>query len=206
MTIEERLENMERELGRQKRRNRWLLGAILVLLGGLVAAGVFKTTRAQGTGTANVIRARNIIVEDKFGKVRGWLGVLENGPSLMLYDRNEKVCVGLIASEEHGPFLALFDENGEQRVGLGVHKDGPGLELSDENGHLRAELHVNKDAPSLSIRDENGKPRAMSDDVIKNLLLWNIMDYVRARASVLKDGPGMCLFGPDGKVIWSAIK
>jgi len=43
MTIEERLENMEREVGRQKRRNRWLLGAILVLLGGLVAAGVFKT-------------------------------------------------------------------------------------------------------------------------------------------------------------------
>jgi len=28
MTIEERLENMERELGRQKRRNRWLLGVV----------------------------------------------------------------------------------------------------------------------------------------------------------------------------------
>jgi hypothetical protein len=34
MTIEERLENMERDLGRLKRRNRWLLGTILLVAGG----------------------------------------------------------------------------------------------------------------------------------------------------------------------------
>jgi len=36
MTTEERLENLERELARTKRRNRWLVIALIVCLGVLV--------------------------------------------------------------------------------------------------------------------------------------------------------------------------
>ena len=59
MSIEERFENMERELKRMKRRNRWLLGAILLVAGGLIVPGVFETTavraRAQVAGKAKAI-------------------------------------------------------------------------------------------------------------------------------------------------------
>lgn len=68
MTIEERLDNMERELGDVKRRNRWLLGAILVLAGGLIVLAAVKTTVLQGTATE--LRAKRITLEDENGLAR----------------------------------------------------------------------------------------------------------------------------------------
>ena len=57
MTIEERLEKLEKETGRLKRRNRWLLGAILFVVGSLIVPGVSKITaigaRSEEAGTAN---------------------------------------------------------------------------------------------------------------------------------------------------------
>jgi len=95
MSIEERLENMERELGRFKRRNRLLLGGILLAVGGLVVPAVFETiafrVRAQVPGTAKEIRARSVFIEDENGNRRAGLGVDKNGPSLSLYDKKGKV-------------------------------------------------------------------------------------------------------------------
>jgi hypothetical protein len=117
MTIEERLENLERELGRVKRRSRWLLGAILFVAGGLTPPGVFETTairaRAQGAGTAEQIRARAFILEDEKGESRAALSVTKGGPGLL-----------------------LLDEKGESRAGLRVFKDGPSLVLFDDNGKV----------------------------------------------------------------------
>jgi hypothetical protein len=95
MTIEERLENMERELGRLKRRNRWLLGAILLVVGGLIIPAVFETTafraRAEVAGTAKEIRAKKIVLEDENGKANIGLIVTKDGPGLALFDENGKV-------------------------------------------------------------------------------------------------------------------
>jgi len=96
MTIEERLENMERELERQKRRNHWLLGAILLLVGGLVATGVFKTVfktrilpvQAQIAGAVKEIRANGFSLEDEKGEPRAVLAVVNGDPRLMLLDEN----------------------------------------------------------------------------------------------------------------------
>jgi hypothetical protein len=116
MTIEERLENMERELGRVKRRNRWLLGAILVLVGGLVAAGVFKTmvttAHAQGAGTDKQIRANSFVLDDENGKPRAILGLNKNNLLLGLQDENGKPCASL-GVDEHGPALKLFGSDGK---------------------------------------------------------------------------------------------
>jgi hypothetical protein len=94
MTIEERMENMEREMGRVKRRNRWLVGAILLVAGGLIAPGVFETTavraQLQKPETAKEVRARSFILEDEKGKTRAELGVTKDSPSLSLYDENVK--------------------------------------------------------------------------------------------------------------------
>ena len=223
MTIEERLENMERELGRIKRRNRWLLGAILLLVGGLVAAGAFKTmiapAQTQGAGTAKEIRARSIYVEDEKGDTRAALFVNENGPILRLSGENgyTRAVLGVF---KDGPFLWLSDENGKHRVILHVNKDGlVGLGLYDENGKARVKLTVTKYGPSLMLSDENDKIRATLD-VIENgptLLLSDEKGHDRFVAGKAKtvspDGKtieypesSLILFGPDGKVIWSAIK
>jgi len=58
--------------------------------------------------------------------------------------------------------------------------------LEDENGKPRAGLHMTKYGPSLALNDEKG--------------------VARAALNMAKYGPGLMLFGPDGKVIWSAIK
>ena len=166
MTIEERLENMERELGRVKRRNRWLLGAILLVAGGLIVSAVFETTafraRAQGAGTAKEIRVNSLVLEDENGKLRALLAASKDGPNLEMYDENGKRRARLSATEN--PQLALYDENGTPRATLIEMEEGPGLMLWDENGKGRVGLVVTKDGQDLQ------------------------------------------LFGPDGKVIWSAIR
>jgi len=136
MTIEDRLENVERELGRQKRRNRWLLAAILLLVGGLVADGAFKTTanlaRAQGAGTTKEVRAKNFVLEDENGMPRVKLEIFEDTPRLALYDKNLKLRADLSTSPV-GPSLNLYDGHFHSRVWLSVDIDGPTMMLLDEN-------------------------------------------------------------------------
>jgi hypothetical protein len=202
MTIEERLENMERELARLKRRNRWLLGAILLVAGGLIVPGMFETTairaRAQAGGTAKEIRAKKFILEDEKGKVRT-----------------------ILAMSPIGPILGMYDENGKTRATLGMGKDGSALFLGDEKGKHRAELGMAKDGACLVLRDENDKIRiglgTAKNGLSLGLALADENDKLRFMAGkieiVTQDGKtivcpesSLVLFGPDGKVIWSAIK
>jgi len=227
MTIEDRLENMERELGRQKRRNRWLLAAILPLVGGLVASGVFKTmitpVQAQGAGTAKEIRARSLVIEDENGNGRAELCVDQNGsrlrlcdekgfaraalgvtnkdgPILALFDQNGKLCVGLSAFSD-GPELTMYDEKGERRALLLLQKYGARLMLVDEKGYTRAALGVaNNGGPILTLNGEDGKGH-VSLDVNKNspcLSLWDENEKARAMMEVNKDGPELTMYDEKG--------
>jgi hypothetical protein len=178
MTIEERLEDMEREIGRMKRRNRWLLGAILLVAGGLVVPVAFDTTafraRAQGVGTAKEIRANSFVLEDENAKTRAVLSMLKGGPSLVLWGENGHSCV-MLDADDNGPRLRLYDENSKVRAGLALVKDGPTLLLLDENGKLRFAA---------------GKTTTATPD----------------GQTIAYPESSLILFGPDGKVIWKAIK
>jgi len=222
MTIEERLESMERELGRMKRRNRWLLGAILIVVGGLSAPKVFETTaslaRAQTGGTVKEIRARSIVIEDENGKTRATLAANKDGSNLALYDEKGKGRAGLTVTKD-GPGLTLFDINGKNRAGLAVIKDGPGLVLYDESGNARAALGalkdgptlalynensanrvgltVTKDGPTLALYDKNGTPRFVAGKMAIEMPDGKTIEYPES---------SLILYGPDGKVIWRAIK
>ena len=200
MTIEERLENMERELGRIKRRNRWLLGAILVLLGGLVAAGVFKTmitpVQAQGAGTVKEVRARKILIEDENGKMRAWLGVNNDGPALSLWDEKGTPRAWLTVGH-YGPRLSLWDEKGKTRAKLDVGIDGPTLLMWDEKLNVRAKLVADPDGPSLELHDEKGRTRFAAGKTWIESQDGKTIEYPES---------SLILYGPDGEVIWSAIK
>jgi hypothetical protein len=200
MTIEERLENMERELGLVKRRNRWLLSAILVLLGGLVTTGVFKTmiapVQAQGEGTVKEIRAKRIVLEDESGQTRTELTVDKDGPDLRLFDESGKRrCV--MGVDKEGSFLYLFDDNSKAGAGLSILKDGPTLSLFDEKGEARAGLVVRKDGSSLALYDKNGTTRFEAGKAKTMTPDGKTIEYPES---------SLILYGPDGKVLWSAIK
>jgi hypothetical protein len=238
MTIEERLDNMERELGRVKRRNRLLLGAILVLAGGLIVLASVKTTIPQGT--VKELRAKRIALEDENGMVRvsltgdqdmpgmwllddkgesraslsvdkygprlsltagknmpsALLGANDSTSGLSLWDEKEETLVSMSVNK-NGPGLSLTYKSGQAGVWLYATDIGPGLDLNDYNGESRASFGVNKLGPTLTLKDEKGMPR------------------LRAGRAELTEPDGkrlgypessLLLFGPDGKVIWSAIK
>ena len=84
-----RLEQLERDVRREKRRTRWLL-----VLVGLAAVGVvFAWTWATTTATAQaqgpkVIRANQFVLDDEKGRPRAWLFVDKNGPRMTMLNEN----------------------------------------------------------------------------------------------------------------------
>jgi len=197
---------MEQDLRRVKLRNRWLLGAIVLVVGGLIVLLVFETTafraRAQGAGTAKEIRARSIIIEDENGKRRAEL----DAGGLALWNKKGGASAWLINGN-----LSLFDENGKGRAelyaaeGLMLEKDkaitmldaARGLRLLDENYTLRIKLVVVKDGPELALYDEKGHTRFAAGKTATVSPDGKTTEYPES---------SLILFGPDGKVVWSAIK
>jgi hypothetical protein len=161
MTAEERLEKLERELGRAKRRSRWLLAALGLGLGAFGLAWIFAraapTLQAQvGAGAERVVHANRFVLEDAAGREVAVLEIGPDGPVLRLRDAAgmPRAVVGMTAD---GPALGLLDENGKVRAGLRVGADGSGLGLFDANGKPRAGLALDKDGPELALFGENGK-------------------------------------------------
>jgi len=199
MTIEERVEKVEMELARAKRRNRLLLAVVLLAL---VLLAVGATTPGIGTlttsgaigGRENVVEANRFILVDVNNKTRATLSVGEDGPWLDLRDENGIPRIRLTVSKE-GPGLVLRDENGQPRAFLAALKDGSALDLSDKNGKTRAFLAADKDGPNLTLLDENGKGRAIFGIIKTTTPDGKVISY--PESSIL-------LFNPDGKVLWQA--
>ena len=91
MTTEERMEKLERELARAKRRNRWL--AVVLLTIGATALAVtalsapsIPTALAEAGGPVNEVRASRFVLVDETGKTRAGLAVDKDGPGLGLVD------------------------------------------------------------------------------------------------------------------------
>jgi uncharacterized protein YjiK len=88
--VEERLERLEQELRTERRRRRWLAGAVA-----LVVAVVLAWTLATVTATADaqglkVIRANQFVLDDEKGRPRVWLFVDKNGPRMTMLDETGK--------------------------------------------------------------------------------------------------------------------
>lgn len=161
MTAEERLERLEHQWTATRRRNRWLLVALLLTGGGLFLA--WTLTKAAPTASAQrpaavfkVVRANAFVLEDANGNPRALLHMDKGWPGLGLYDEKRDCRVGLCMSK-HGGGLTLSDEKGQGRAGLILSKTGAGLSLADENGDIRALLTVLKVGPRLALLDEKGK-------------------------------------------------
>lgn len=181
MNTEERLEKLEKELARAKRRSRVMLVAVVMTVIGVFLLG------AGGESVPKRIRAQEFDVVDASGGVRAALLVSENGagPSLKLYDQNGEPCV-VLGMGDSGPALGLCDRTGTTRIALAMLADGePTLSLYDQNDTARAVLAIfaKSGQPMLGLADQNGKSRI--------------------GLGMTKSGqPMLGLYDQDGKVIW----
>jgi hypothetical protein len=201
MTIENRLERLEKELNAAKHRNRRLLTIFILAVGAFALAWTF--TKTEGTVLAQdaekagkVVRANGFVLEDDQCRVRGKLEMSPIGPGLILYDENGKVRAGLSTFKKEGPSLILSDENGNIRIMMSAAiKDGPNLSLFDENGKYRAMMTVVKDGPKLFFIDDKGTPRAKLGAGQNSTPDGTTITYPEST---------LILYGPDSKVLWQA--
>jgi hypothetical protein len=140
-----RLEKVEQQNRKLKR-----VGVVVLAL---AVAGMVM---GQAMPRARILEAREFLLKDPAGKVRGTLSVDKAGPGLALVDENGKLRAALAVYKD-GPRLGLLDENEKLRVELAAVKAGLWLDLYDENGKPRVGLRVDKDGPMLRLLDENGK-------------------------------------------------
>ncbi|MFH1537409.1 MAG: hypothetical protein ABIH66_00525 [bacterium] len=116
MNLEERVEKLESELARERRRNRRL--PIITVLVCLLAFGLFEATAtllaARSDGNEREIRATSFVLVDENGESRAGLILFKGEPRLVLYD-----------------------ENGESRAALKLTFGEPGLSLYDKKGNIR---------------------------------------------------------------------
>ena len=218
MTTEERLAKLERELGRVKRRSRWLMAALVLGLGALVlvwalAGGPPSAETPRWAEAPPItrfaeldvleVRAQRLVLVDDEGKVRATLGpastirailAADKGPRLSLYDAAGKERVTLSVTAD-GPRLDLFDAEGKGRAGLVVFKDVPNLSLWDEASRCRASLAMTADGPGLTLFDAAGKGRATLGAGQIVLPDGKIVSYTES---------SMRLFGPNGNMTWQA--
>src|SRR6516162_10003197 len=134
MTIEERVQKLERELRQAQRLTRWFFAGF-----GLVVVGVFLSKSTQAQGVPDEFRAHGFVVADDTGRRRGVFGWTPAGVILELEDENGRSRVNLMASST-GPLLAFSDARGKQRVFLTAFSEGPSRMLADRDGHVRARL------------------------------------------------------------------
>jgi hypothetical protein len=163
MTIDERLEKLERELSRAKTRFRWLVigaGICFMSVGVIYAFGQYETRflhRANKADTGKELRANNFVLEDSNGNPRVSLGMDEDGVVLRLKYGNGNIGAALCLHDDK-MVLSLSDNNGRPRAVLGVTKNMPILCLYYQREEPRASLAVLTDGPHLNLYDEKGKP------------------------------------------------
>jgi hypothetical protein len=189
MTVEQRLELLERQLIRANRRSSWVLGGALTAFSLSIALAWAlwpDCASAEQAGLLpKIVRANLFVVEDLKGKERMSIGVGKEGV----------------------PALFLQDENGITRASLGCGKTGPSLGLYDETGKLRVSVQVDKiGGAQLSLADENAIPRAGMQITTLGPVLMLSDEKLKASVgiSVLKNKPGIICLDAGGKTVWGA--
>jgi len=160
MSMEERLRQLEQELGKQKRHNKSLLTAMAVLSVAMIFTVAFMgplgSAQAQNDGQ---VVAREILLVDEEGNARVRLGASQDQPGLALLG-NDGTAFAILAAHGDGSFLVLNNARGKTRLLLSVDSDGSGINVFDDNDMVRAAMaHMNQDpVPDLILYDEKQTP------------------------------------------------
>ena len=113
--------NLEERVNRLERQNRRLKMAGLIALLALLSVVLM----GQAETVPDVIKAKNFVLLDDKGTVRGGMGVTSHGSLIQLYD--PKGTARATLGSQNGPAgtaLTLYDEKGAIRATLGVEQIG----------------------------------------------------------------------------------
>ncbi|MCD6218084.1 hypothetical protein J7L05_09535 [bacterium] len=107
MTVEERIERLEKMLG----------------------------ASSGQADIKDEIWAKKLVITDEDEVIRAMLTVVDDEPGLVIFgkDGNPRV---MLTDYEGEPSLTLRDNNGEVRAKLCIFKDEPGLSLRNKNGEI----------------------------------------------------------------------
>jgi hypothetical protein len=226
MTVEERLERLEKE----NRRLKYLLFSLLFLVAGVFFMGA---TTKKVSSIPDEIKAHKFTLVDKDGEVRGewnegslglWdkgknslmiLGCGDGGPLLGLYDKEKDSVVlnvvggaaDIICSQERKPrmilstgkgepTLTLFGEGGEGVIALGMGKD---FGLSILKGREGVVLGLEK-GPALTLLEEGGKRAVLSaTEEGSGLGLFDKYQNMRVGLAAGKEGSTLTFSNEKGK-------
>ncbi len=136
------------------------LAALLVLaVSGLAGGFISDWLRggsAEATSAAPTIKAGEILLVDKAGKVVGGMGMFAKGPKIYLNNPEGKPVIDLFVNDGT-PGVFLFDSKDVPRVGLSIsHKESPIIQLMDKKGKRGIVMKVQERLPSLALKQKDG--------------------------------------------------
>jgi hypothetical protein len=151
------LERENRQLQRRAATLTFAVAAAFALAAGALAYGLTAESRVAG-----VVHAREFVLYDGDGLVRGRLGITpEGGSRLVLKDRSDRERIRMTLLSDGSPGLSFADAEGRSRMVLAFLPDQTAnLVLADRHGRTRAVFGLMPDESStLVFADHNGETR-----------------------------------------------
>jgi len=157
MTIEERVENLERELARANQRNRLQI-ITMFCLAIFFLAGLYVAGSAVGQGSVQEeVRSKSFVLVDENGKRRASLCFGEDSG----LEFTVTIFLGLLSEE---PFLVLYDSNGKGQAVLYAGDSGAWLDLYAIDREHNLQLITGSQGSSLSFEDSNYPARTFLNE------------------------------------------
>ena len=157
--LAQRLERVEHENAQLRKHSKLLMIGGAAVLGLLV---LMLITRLVSGGAVGSVEARQFVLRDTDGMVRGIWEIADNGATrLVLRDRDARERVRLTLLPDGSPGLTLADRDGRPRTVLGLLPDQTAtLVFADQAGKTRAVLGVPADGSStMAFADRQGETR-----------------------------------------------
>jgi hypothetical protein len=158
-----RLEALERENRRLRRYSAYAFVGLAILLG-LIVAMVWVSGRQGAPGTvADQVAARQFVLRDKTGAIRGAWGLGEDGAvRLVLQDPGGRPRVKVSLLQDGTAGVSFADSGGRPRAVFALLPDQTGsVAFADDGGKTRSVLGISPDgSANIVFADRAGSTRA----------------------------------------------
>ena len=161
--LAQRLERVEYENAQLRKQSKLLMiggAAVLALL------VLLLITRLFSGGAAGTVEARQFVLRDTDGMVRGVWEIADNGATrLVLRDRDARERVRLMLLPDGSPGLTLADRDGRPRTVLGLLPDQTAtLVFADQAGEPRVNIGVDASGKPGVTMFENAEPAPVIEE------------------------------------------
>lgn len=153
--LQNRLDQLEKQLARQQWTN------VALLMGALIAVGA---TRVVSQNSTRELSVQTLKIVGKDGRVKAILtgdGALNaSGGALFLFDNKGNPTLAAL-SDAKGASVSLLDEKAAPRAVLGYDGDGGLLGLSARNSKAKVDLAASKALAGVVVSGPNGAQSAV---------------------------------------------